>query len=268
MKGDRFNKEVTFCIKTFERQKSFERLIRSLEHVYPRAKVLVVDDSRHPYAEESLQGVNLDWMVIPVPYDIGLGAGRNMLLSFVLTEYFVLLDDDYEIGRPVFNKALAELKNTNADLVAVTLWNVNKGRKDAICQNAMVVGEWIVQTKVPLSGGKNRVGRANMVNNCFVAKTAVIRRLGWDPVFKIAGEHTDFALRSIVDDLHFRIIDIPGAYHHPDRPAEYKKMRSRSHASLLLNKYGCKELHQSDGKILPIKPGADYEKARLQAYLY
>lgn len=264
MKGDRFNKEVTFCIKTFERQDSFERLILSLERIYPRAKVLVVDDSRHTYAEESLQGVNLDWLVIPVPYDIGLGAGRNMLLYFVLTEYFVLLDDDYEFQKPVFNKALAELKNTNADLVAVTLWNTHKSRKDAICQNAMVVGDRIVQTKAPFT----KVGRANMVNNCFVAKTRPIRRLGWDSVFKIAGEHTDFALRSIAEDLHFRIIDIPGAYHHPDRPAGYKKMRARSHASLLLNKWGCKELHQADGKILPIKPGADYEKAKLQAYLY
>ncbi len=262
MIGEKFQREVTFLIKTFERRKSFERLIKSLEKVHPWCSVVVVDDSEEPYAEESLQWVKLKWIYVPAPYDIGLGAGRNLLLSFVQTEYFVLLDDDYEIEKPVFMSALRELKRTNADLVAVTLWNTRKKSYDEICQNAMVVGDWIVQTKVPF----DKVGKANMVNNCFIAKTRPIRRVGWDAVFKIAGEHTDFALRSMEEDLHFRIIREKGIVHHPDRPPRYQKMRQRSHASLLLNKYGCTELHQANGKILPIKPGANYEEARLQAY--
>lgn len=259
MRGDQFLRDVTFLIKTFERRASFERLIKSLEKIHPKAKVLVVDDSRRPYAEQSLQGVNLNWRVLPCRFDIGLGEGRNMLLSNVATPYLVLLDDDYELEQPVFREALKEMKRTDCDMVAVTLWNTKKQKWDEICNDVRIEGKKMIQTKIPF----DKVGKAPMVNNCFIAKTESMRKVWWDSLFKIAGEHSDFALRAKDQGIHARIIRIKGILHHPDRPDYYRRMRSRSHASLLLDKYGCSELHQADGKTLRIKEGANYHEALL-----
>lgn len=266
METDPFLDQVTFLIKTFERPESLEVLLRSLDRYYPKSKVIILNDGQDAWAPNCLleDELDLDWRWIHAKYDIGLAKGRNILVSECKTPYCVMLDDDYEMANgSVWREAWEILKQEGLDLLAVILWNTKKDKLDAICQNVRIEGNGIVQTKVPIDG----LTRADMVNNCFIAYTEHLKLAGWDNVFKIAGEHTDFAITCYNQTLDCAIIPLDGVLHHQGGSQKYKKHRMRSHASLLLSKYGCDKLVQSNGKVLNIKPGVNYlEYCRKHGY--
>src|SRR5262245_33086750 len=79
---------VTAIVKTFERPRSLDRLVRSIRRRYRDLRVLVGDDSMTPYPRTDVEYVRL-------PVDVGVAAGRNALLELVQTPYFVSLDDDF-----------------------------------------------------------------------------------------------------------------------------------------------------------------------------
>lgn len=56
--------------------------------MYPRLRIIVVDDSRRPTDAEGVETVVL-------PYDSGVSAGRREGLRRVSTKYVINLDDDY-----------------------------------------------------------------------------------------------------------------------------------------------------------------------------
>ena len=112
MKNDRaILSQVTAIIKTFERPKSVDRLIRSIRRHYPELKIMVGDDSFHPTPRSDVQYVRL-------PEDIGLSAGRNELLKRVETPFFLLLDDDLEFHRGTRIERLAHLASRHDFAVA------------------------------------------------------------------------------------------------------------------------------------------------------
>lgn len=262
METDPFLDQVTFLIKTFERPEHMRRLMRSIQKYYRGAKVIIVDDGSDRLEEMWMDG--LDITVLDCDYDIGLSKGRNMLVAACKTPYCIMLDDDYEMmNSNVWRESFSRLAEEGLDLLAVTLWNTKKNDVDCICQNVRIEGNAIVQTRIPLIG----LTIADMVNNCFIADTASLRLSGWDNVFKIAGEHTDFAITCYNQTLACGIIDLGGVFHHQGGSPKYKKSRNRSHASLLLSKYGCTKLVQANGKVLNIKPGVDYlEHCRKHGY--
>jgi GT2 family glycosyltransferase len=82
------NTHLTAVIKTFERPTTLKRLLKSIRRFYPELRIIVVDDSKIPVELD-------DTLVIQMPYDTGISAGRNQALKEVTTEYILLLDDDF-----------------------------------------------------------------------------------------------------------------------------------------------------------------------------
>ena len=80
---------LTAIIKTFERPRALDRLIRSIRRDYPDLPIIVGDDSFHPYRRTDVEYLRL-------PPDIGASAGRNAMLHRVQTPLFLQLDDDFE----------------------------------------------------------------------------------------------------------------------------------------------------------------------------
>ena len=79
---------VTLVVKTFERPAVLRRMLASVRKVFS-GPVVVADDSRTPTLPAE-PGTT----VLPLPFDSGIGAGRNALLAAVETEYVFMTDDD------------------------------------------------------------------------------------------------------------------------------------------------------------------------------
>ncbi len=51
---------VTAIVKTFERPKWLDLLVRSARRFYPELKIIVADDSFHPYPRRDVEYIRLD----------------------------------------------------------------------------------------------------------------------------------------------------------------------------------------------------------------
>ncbi len=87
-KPDNLNSLLTIIIKTYERPHIAQRLIKSIRRKYPNIKIIVVDDSKKP---QQFSGAE----TIHIPFDSGVGSGRNAALAQVKTPLFLNLDDDF-----------------------------------------------------------------------------------------------------------------------------------------------------------------------------
>lgn len=255
--------DTTFLIKTFARPKEFKDCVESLAHVAPGARVIVCDDSKKPYAQSILKDTCLDWSIAPSYFDMGISCGRNSMVRQVDTEFLFLLDDDYVFhsSQPLMG-ALNEVREDRLDIAALPLRNRWTNEIQVCHENISFVNDAIVCTKT-----KDPYGYADQVNNCFAARTDIIKNLLWDGVLKVT-EHVDFAIRAKRMGLRSRTVESHGVIHQPSRSRKgYRRYRGRSYISLMLHKFDKQCIVRSNGKRLRIKPLTNYPKAKRQMEL-
>lgn len=180
--------KVTAVIKTFQRPRHCASLVASIRRHYPDLPIVVVDDSRQP-------GDYPGCRLVRLPFDSGLSAGRNAGVAAVETEYVLNLDDDFLFcSRTALGDALSILeRHRQIDLLAGTvvdlpLFITHDFRDSGLfptCAEAKIrpgtrIGPALVMDKVP---------------NFFLARTAAVRSIGWDPALKLF-EHADFFTRA------------------------------------------------------------------------
>lgn len=180
--------KVTAVIKTFQRPRRCAALIASIRRYYPDLPIIVVDDSRRP-------GDYPGCRLVRLPFDSGLSAGRNAGIAEVKTEYFLNLDDDFLFSsKTALGDALAILeRHREIDLLAGILVDLPllithdfRGARllptsaEARIAPGTRIGPAVVMDKVP---------------NFFIARTAAVRSVGWDPELKLI-EHADFFTRA------------------------------------------------------------------------
>lgn len=176
--------DTTIIIKAHERPDCLDDLIRSIHRFYPSARILVGDDSRHP-AERS------DVTVHRLPYDVGLSAGRNYLVSQVETPYVLLLDDDFVFTADTDIQQLHD-GLASADVVA--------GRTTCWKERPLFVGHFALDDDVlhmrpgPVDA-EALVPEYHVVENFFLASCEALRKAPWDNRLKV-GEHIDWCLRA------------------------------------------------------------------------
>jgi GR25 family glycosyltransferase involved in LPS biosynthesis len=179
--------KTTLIIKSFKRQKCLKNLIDSIRRFYAHITIVVVDDS----------GENLDIVfddnteVYEIEFDSGLSKGRNFAVSKVKTDYFVLLDDDFEFTESTdLSKWLNIIENSNLDIL---------GGDVIMNDEAMVyngVYEFESETKT-LTYKNNFIEKFkdfatyDFILNFFIARTSSIHKNKWDDDLKLA-EHTAF----------------------------------------------------------------------------
>ncbi|GAG84015.1 unnamed protein product, partial [marine sediment metagenome] len=105
----KFERKVTAIIKTFERPKVLDRLIRSIRRFYPDLAMIVADDSFRAKSRHDVETLRLN-------PDVGLSSGRNALLNCVKTPYFILLDDDLEFTAETNIERLLTIVESEADI--------------------------------------------------------------------------------------------------------------------------------------------------------
>ena len=180
---------VTAIIKTFERQESLQRLVASIKTYYSRLPILIADDSRRP---SKIEGA----VCYPMPFDSGVSAGRNFLLSKVQTPFFLLLDDDFVFSpKTRVDLLLATIRKSDIDLLAGDVFyrkrNSLKHYAGSLETDPDGTLRWINRHKGVIEG----CHVYDIVHNFFLADTEKVKRIGWDSDLKI-GEHEDFFLRA------------------------------------------------------------------------
>ena len=193
----KYLEEITFGIKTFKRPEAVGRLINSIILQYPSAKILVVDDSgddiNSPVKKIFPQ---VSW--ITKPLNIGLSAGRNVLVDNTTTPYLFLMDDDYIFNKSVnIEEIYNKLIELDLDLLAGTVSDI----RGNLSYPRNYHGTFKIEDDI-LHVRKNHhdiewdsdVMKVDFAMNLFLAKTETLKDIRWEEKLKLA-EHLEWYLR-------------------------------------------------------------------------
>jgi len=227
---------VTLIIKTLERPDVLARLIKSIPGGY---HVIVADDSFKPVVRD-----DVEYMVMP--YDSGISAGRNLLISKVKTKYFVLLDDDF-IFTPSTDVALMESLIDGS--VLDILGGIVIHHQVPLFYHGLFVNDGDVVSYAKGGVEHEDYTEVDFIPNFFIGRTDSFRDAKWDEKLKTT-EHFDFFYSN--QHLNIGYTDKVSIEHdHISNPC-YKKLRSRKEEYLqyVLKKHGIRKLETYYDKIV------------------
>lgn len=264
------NQELTIIIKTFEREKSLKKMLVSMvDNGIVNYQILILDDSKVNYKDKILKEfknkLNIEYII--TDFDIGVSAGRNILLNKVKTPYFLLCDDDYIFDKRVkLEKNLKILKDNKADIVGGVVYNrytINNlyelfnsilhpkllykilSKKEIISD---YIGDLEIQGKtlyLKREKKKTMIIKTDIVNNFFIAKTESIKKIGgWINEIKTA-EHEELFLRAKLNKLNVFFSRDFGVKHYPIRTykySKYRKSRAKYFGDKWLEKYNLENM--------------------------
>jgi GT2 family glycosyltransferase len=239
--------QMTAIIKTFQRPKSLDRLIRSIRRFYPQLKIAVADDGISPSPREDVDYLRLR-------PDVGLSAGRNALLRYIQTPYFLLLDDDLEFTRKARIECLFELVASGVvDIAGGDYYRCK--RKLLLVRSRWQPFHGIfrfrdeeLQLISETHATHSQYELCDVVHNFFVARTDDVLALGgWDEELKL-NEHVEFFVR--VERQRMRVAYCPNviARHWMERHANYTQYRDRDFTALAAKKIGVTRVNRFDGQ--------------------
>lgn len=182
---------VTIVTKTFIRPWIIARLVRSAQTHFPDIPIVVADDGGPPYANEVVEVPPVQDYV-KLPFDTGLGAGRNRAVEKVQTPYLLLCDDDFVFdANACIDEMLAVLDMEGLDLLAFRA----RGYRDHILpyhSTFRIRGKRL--QRVGIQPAPGLYTPCELTLNCFIARTEAVRQIPWDDRLKLR-EHWDFFYR-------------------------------------------------------------------------
>lgn len=184
---------VTFIVKSFERQHLVRGLIRNISRMYPGVRIIIADDSREPL-EVKLPNVR----VIRLPFNSGLSAGLCAALEEVTTPYVMRMDDDelltvrsgvhrelrFLMGHPGLD--LIGFGHTTAIRLHSPEFNFREYYKSPM-NDALRPLRIPHLTKID----ENHVVLGK-VANIYLARTEKLREVGFDPKIRVIDHHEFF----------------------------------------------------------------------------
>ena len=177
---------LTVLVKTFERPGVLARMLRSIRQVFT-GPILVADDSQRPQTDLGDPMTK----VITLPFDSGIGAGRNALLAAAETEFVLMADDDmvvlpdFDVRRMVsYLQRNPEVDLVGGRVINLPLWRTANYASAALfaypgpprLRQGTIIDGLPVTYKLP---------------NFYVARTHSIRSIGYDGRLKRL-DHSDF----------------------------------------------------------------------------
>lgn len=251
----RLLKKTTFGIKSFGRTRHLETLINSIMSKYPDAHILVCDDSG-----SVLEGLTDKVEVIYTEKDIGLSAGRNILLDNCDTEFFVLLDDDFIFTEETnIIRLIRALEVYDLDIAAGAVYDVGPSaqKKDQPrtffgCLNLVNDQELVISTG-KIRRTQNNIPLYDLVLNFFASRTDRLKEIRWNDELKL-GEHLDFFMRAKQANLsisYFPDVIVNHYRDHSMNTEDYKSYRRRADEfhKKFKTMYGISKIYQNSDEI-------------------
>jgi len=221
-----------FGIVTFMRPEKLDRLIQSVSRWYPVASVLIADNGQrlpkgvHELAEfhaylQSIIGLRIDYHVLP--FDCGLSACRNFLISQTVGD-LLILDDDFEFTEETRIEDLQAVLDENPD-IGIVCGNAGTGEPTVFDEDGC--------TKRTTEKRTTNTGvefiPCDIADNFMIVRRSVFDAgLRWCPELKV-GEHRRFFVQA--KELGIKIAYVPSCKVKHDRTgdsSEYQKARCRA----------------------------------------
>lgn len=181
---------VTFIYKSFNRPRQAVQLYRCIKKYYPRARVIIADDSQKPL---HIDNINPEDVIIHLPFNSGLSKGLMIALERVKTPFVMRLDDDILLTPYSFiHKQLSYLQNyLEVDLVAVQMRRMGEEKPESL---ALKYSRFKTSKKMLIPagtfiGGKEVIFKAP---NVYLARTDKLRKVGFDPNIRMLDHHEFF----------------------------------------------------------------------------
>lgn len=173
---------VTFIFKSFNRQRQAKRLYYNIKGYYPKAEVIIADDSAIPL---EIPGV------IHLPFNSGLSKGLQAALDAVETPYVVRFDDDMLLtAKSNIHEELKFLEeHPEVDLVAI-MADYKRPREYAEKFSSIRMHKNLIIPAGTVIDGKEVVYKTP---NCFIARTEKLRLVGYDENIHIFDHHEFFS---------------------------------------------------------------------------
>lgn len=199
-----FENEITIGIKTFLRPKSLKYCLMRLRQYYKKIKILVADDSvelNKIINKKFCNRFNCEYL--DLPFDTGLGYGRNQMILKTKTKYYLTLDDDSLIDYRFDLKKLYELiETTDRDLISVQRGVTKRHSKHYYHYFHSVdkysnenYGKYFIRYDQKMSKDrliKNILGfdlyQAHLINENYLGKTNILKNNLYENDIKI-GQH-------------------------------------------------------------------------------
>ncbi|KAJ3413466.1 hypothetical protein HDV05_008035 [Chytridiales sp. JEL 0842] len=251
------NQLVTIMVKTMDRMNKVFSLVESAQKFYPNISIIVTDDGKS--ALNHKEGPKRGFYYLPLPFDVGLSAGRNRMVKMVGTKYVLTLDDDFILDENSVIEALLHALETPKGISSsgqLEYFDIAaaKNPEDEERFELDFCGKMHISESKVLSLGSGSYGshsgchHVDFVPNIFLARTQVLQeRIQWDELLKL-GEHEDFFLRA--KKLGIKTLTCPGvSFNHAQvqhwlKKTNYDRMRARvfDFLRLSLRKHGLKKL--------------------------
>jgi len=194
-------KQLAISIKTFQRDESLFKLVKSIRGELPHAPIYIADDGDMTGAKNKFYSdlSNQGHQIYTMPFDSGLSAGRNLLLDNIKEQYFLNCDDDFIIRDTKMFLQIIRLLRDTPELLLVGGMTVELSGEVRAFAIDFDIGAGILKQRFAYNQMKIseniRYMYADMVSNFFIGKTELMRKIRWDDNFKIGYEHPDFAMR-------------------------------------------------------------------------
>lgn len=220
---DRANVEenITFFYKSFNRQRLAKRLYRSIKAYYPKARVVIADDSEEPLRIPDMAERDT---IIHLPFNSGLGAGLATALEQIRTPFAMRLDDDeLLIPRSNVHVELAFLQaHAEVDLVGLQATH-RKPEKRAARSSQVRMNKAL---RIPAGTVIDGCEVIYKPVNVYVARTESLRKVGYDSNIRMI-DHHEFFFRAAgqivcVQDPHACVMHC----HNLFEKGEYDRFRS------------------------------------------
>lgn len=186
--------DVALGVTVFKRTEKLRALLESAEGTVV-GRVYVADDGDTAdradlYAEE----FDFDLDVIDLPYDAGLGRGRQQLVKHLEEEYLLVTDSDHRIPDNV--GVLIDQIEADPDLGGVGGLFLEHGHLSGMCHDIYEDDGLLIRDTPPEKHVRTLAGHP-FVEFDFIPNVAVFRRecledYTWDPEYVIGKEHLDF----------------------------------------------------------------------------
>ncbi len=249
------NDDITIVIKTFMRSNCLIRLLTSIERLGWANPIVIADDSEQSskaLVEKRFPQLNITYLELP--FDVGLSKGRNECLKVVKTDYFLLCDDDFVFDkRTDISSGLKVLIEKGLDILGGYLRDYpgidERGRwakfftkaKQAIyiamdkykihCYEGKIIPEGRTLLYKLNTRCVEPYAPTDIVLNFFLAKTEMVKNLGWHEELKTV-EHSEFFYRAKCAGLKVGVCDRFSAKHFKEKSREYMNFRVAEGAKL------------------------------------
>lgn len=217
---------VTFIYKSFQRQKMAKRLYRNIQRYYPKARVIIADDSKKPLKIKGEYAT-----VVQLPFNVGICKGLNEALSRVETPFTMRLDDDVLLTpfTRIHHQLDFLIKHPEIHIAAVQACNApfapNPRRiADEYINFSMdnAPKKLLIPHLTQIEGTHFVLGK---VSNIFLARTEEYKSLGYDNNIRMI-DHHEFFYRAA--GVLVASTDIDAFVFHYHNPFDKKYMAFRS----------------------------------------